>query len=94
MSAHPGDTEIIYPSVLPSFIMSQSLISKAIFTLHGSSDPIPVFSSRVAQIGSGPGPCKQEKIAWIPIFFDRFQVLFVCGNKSDMNWIPAFAPAV
>ncbi len=29
-------------------------------TLHVSSDPIPIFSSYVAQIGYGPRPCKQE----------------------------------
>jgi len=36
--------------------------SEAIFTLRGSSDPIPIFSSHVAQIRYDPQMCKQEKI--------------------------------
>ncbi len=53
--------------------------SKAAFTLHGSSDP-------------NPKPCK--KITLIPISSDWFQASFICGNKSDMNRICEFAPAV
>uniref|UniRef100_A0A8C7Y583 SRCR domain-containing protein n=1 Tax=Oryzias sinensis TaxID=183150 RepID=A0A8C7Y583_9TELE len=45
----------------------------ATFTLHGSSDPILIFSSNVAQIGYDQGTCKQDKSAWIPIFSDRIQ---------------------
>ncbi len=60
---------------------------QAAFSLHGSSDPIPIvfffFFSHVAQIAYGPRPCKQEKVTWIPIFPDRFQASFICGNKSD-----------
>ncbi len=62
-----------------------------IYTACSSSDPIPILSSHVAQIGYGPRQCKQEKVTWIPIFSDLFQA---CGNKSDMNRICAFAPAV
>jgi len=38
--------------------------------------------------------CKQEKNAWIPIFSDWIQASFICGNKSDMNQIRAFACAM
>ncbi len=51
------------------------------------------FSSHVAQFGSSPRLCKQEKVTWIPIFSDRFKASFICGNKSDLNRICAFAPA-
>ncbi len=36
----------------------------------------------------------RKKIAWIPMFSDQFKASFICGNKSDMNRILAFALAV
>jgi len=35
-----------------------------------------------------------NKSTWIPIFSERFQASFTCGNKSDMNQIRAFVFAM
>lgn len=62
-------------------------MSKAGFTLHGASDPVPFFffffyPSEVAQIGTRT--CKQEKSARIRKWSDRNQACFIYGNKSDL----------
>ncbi len=64
-----------------------SEVTKASFTLHGSSDPILIFFSHVAQIGYDPQTCKQEKSAWIPSLSDWFQASFNYGNKSATGLI-------
>ncbi len=56
------------------------IIYLLIFMWHGS-DLIHVHVSR-------------GKNTHIPLFSDRFQASIICGNKSDMNQIQAFASAI
>jgi len=52
-----------------NILVGINCVFKATLILHGSSDPIPVLSSHVTQIGYDPQTFKQEK----------------CGYKSDIN---------
>lgn len=59
-----------------------SILPKAGFMLHGSSDPLWSFYCQVVQTGSVAWTYKPEKKVWNTAFI-------ICGNKSDMNWIAA-----
>ncbi len=64
---------------------------QATFSLHGSSDPIPIFFfSPMWHRSHMAHPCKQEKVTWIPYSLIGFRPhLYV-----EINRIHAFAPAV
>ncbi len=92
-SLPPPILTTFYRGTIESVLTSCITVWYGNSTLHGSSDPIPIFSSHVAQIRYGTQQCKQKKTHG----FRYSQIGFrphSCGNKSDMNRIRAFAPAV